>query len=1170
MEPCSTCRCAALRRIPIALRQVSAAPSFPTLRSHFPVERRYTPLRFVPHLPAALLLALGAAACERGALPDPSSPAYTETVSAFYRGVAAAQAGESGLAEAAFQRVTELVRREPAGWANLGLIGLQRRELDQAAERLDEARVLAPENSPIQLLSALVERERGRLDGATEHVRRAMELDPQSLRAIDRILAIQPGNLAALLEHARLAARLQDAETLRRTLDRIGARTDSLSSPPATEIEAVRTAAAAAEFDRAGTQVAFLQTALQALAAYRDDQAAVLIPPSGMDLLLTRFIRLPTPSAQSAPPDTGLRFVPDTLTVASVPVAWVRAVWLSDEVPQALLAASRETLYVSPAPGLVERYPFPGGTSAAALTPAMVAPLDYDYDFRTDLALVGPGGLRLLRQNATGAFEDVTVDALTPAHAGAAYAGAWAADLDMEGDLDLVLAGVEGAPVALRNRGDGTFERYRAFAGVTRLRDFVWADLDADGDPDPALLDAAGRLHVFLNGRSQTPQFEPRPLPDTLGAVQAIATADLNRDATLDLILLRADGALIRLSLSGSNWEAAALAQWPGFSAADVASTRLFVSDLDNNGDLDLVGATPEGARAWLSTSAGLAPLPPVDVQVTAVVDISGEGRLDLIGVSPDGRTHLLVNEGTRDYYSASIRPRAAQATGDRRINPFGIGGEIEIRAGLLYQKQVIQAPVVQFGTGEHPLVDVARIIWPNGSVQAEFNLAATNETIMTRQRLKGSCPWVFTFDGEGMQFVTDFLWRTALGLRINAQGAAAVIHAEDWIRIRGDQLAPQDGFYDVRITGELWETHFFDHVALMVVDHPQGTEVFVDERFTLPAPTPAVYAMEPLRPVAQAWDHTGRDVTPLVRERDERFLDTFALGPYQGVAEEHYVEIALGDEVPTEGPLWLVAHGWVYPTDASINVAITQGTHPTPRGIALQVPDGDGGWETVQSDLGFPAGKSKTVLIDLARAFRPGTPRRVRLRTNMEVYWDQLAWAVGRPDASVTTQRLLPTTAELRYRGFSHVRQASRTAPEIPVYDQIATTAPIWRDLVGFHTRFGDVRVLSEAVDDRYIIMNAGDELALRFAAPLPPEPGWTRDFVLIGDGWVKDGDLNTGFSTTVLPLPYHGLSEYASAPGRLEDDPGYRRHPGDWQRFHTRYVTPQEFHRALVPQTR
>jgi FG-GAP-like repeat/Tetratricopeptide repeat len=1112
-------------------------------------------------------------------------------VASFYRGVAAAQTGENGVAAASFQRVTELAPLEPAGWADLGLIALQRGELEQAADQLGEARVLAPENSRIQLISALVVRERGFPDSAAEHLRRAVELEPGNLRAlyllaqaleeengpgsaaealrlVDRILAARPGNLVGLLERARLAAKLRDIERLRRTLDSIGQRADSLSFPLETELQAVRTEVEAGAFDRAATEIAFLETAMQPLAAYRDDQDAVLTSPSRVELLLTSFVRLPTPSARSAPPDTGLAFAPETLSMGATPVEWVRALWLSEDVPLALAAGSGGSVWISTGPDQAEPFALPGRPSAEPLSPATVAALDYNSDFRMDLVLAGPGGLRLLRQNGAGSLSDVTGEAVPRALARGAYAGAWAADLDMEGDLDLVLAAVEGPPVVLWNRGDGRFESRPAFGGVIGLRDFVWADLDADGDPDAALLDAAGRLHVFANQRSGRTQFLPQPVPATSGAVQAIAAADLNRDATLDLIVLGADGSLSRLSLDERGWDVEALGRWAEFPGAAPGSARLLVGDLDNNGDLDLVASTPGATRVWLGTAAGLSPLPSLDVRATDLADIGDDGRLDLIGASADGQARLLVNLGARDYYSTSIRPRAAETLGDRRINSFGIGGEIEVRAGLLYQKQPIHGPVVRFGLGEHPQADVARITWPNGTVQAEFNLSGINPTMITRQRLKGSCPWVFTFDGQGMRFVTDFIWRTALGLRINAQGEAAVIHSEDWIKIRGDQLAPRDGFYNVSITAELWETHYFDHVALMVVDHPESIEVFVDERFKLPAPAPALHAMRPPRPVAWARDQAGRDVTDLIRARDQRYVDTFALSPYQGVAADHYLEVALGDEVPAEGPVWLVAFGWVYPTDASINVAISQGDHPVLHGLALDVPDGKGGWTTVDDNLGFPSGKTKTMLIPLQHVFRPGTERRLRLRTNMEVYWDQIAWAAGLPDAPVTTRRLLPDSAELRYRGFSHSSQAGRRAPDLPDYDRIATGAQVWRDLVGFYTRFGDVRPLNEAVDDRYTIMNAGDELALRFPAPPPPERGWTRDFVLIGDGWIKDGDYNSGFSMTVAPLPYHGLSDYSRPPGKLEDDPGYRRHPEDWKVFHTRYVTPRDFHRALVPE--
>jgi hypothetical protein len=76
------------------------------------------------------------------------------------------------------------------------------------------------------------------------------------------------------------------------------------------------------------------------------------------------------------------------------------------------------------------------------------------------------------------------------------------------------------------------------------------------------------------------------------------------------------------------------------------------------------------------------------------------------------------------------------------------------------------------------------------------------------------------------MRFVTDLLWRSPLGLRINAQATAGVLMTEDWVKVRGDQLKPRDGAYDLRVTAELWETHFFDLMSLMVVDHPKAPSV--------------------------------------------------------------------------------------------------------------------------------------------------------------------------------------------------------------------------------------------------------------------------------------------------------------------------------------------------------
>jgi hypothetical protein len=248
-----------------------------------------------------------------------------------------------------------------------------------------------------------------------------------------------------------------------------------------------------------------------------------------------------------------------------------------------------------------------------------------------------------------------------------------------------------------------------------------------------------------------------------------------------------------------------------------------------------------------------------------------------------------------------------------------------------------------------------------------------------------------------------------------------------------------------------------------------------------------------------------------------------------------------------------------VYPTDSSINVAIGQRQAEQPRGLALEAQDRSGTWRMVDADLGFPAGKNKTMVIALAEAKHA---RRFRLRTNLEVYWDALRVGTEVP-TRVTAQHLPLLTADLEFRGFSVTASPPGASPETPTNGRLANTAERWRDLEGYYTRYGDVRELLAGVDDRYVIMNAGDEMRLRFTAAPPPSQGWRRDFVLIGDGWEKDGDYNTDYSTTVMPLPSHARSTYraASASLELEDDPVYREHRTDWDTYHTRYVAPERF---------
>ena len=601
------------------------------------------------------------------------------------------------------------------------------------------------------------------------------------------------------------------------------------------------------------------------------------------------------------------------------------------------------------------------------------------------------------------------------------------------------------------------------------------------------------------------------------------------------------------------------------------------VADLDNNGAADIVlmrvhaaAASPVGAAIWLAHGARAGYAEPLLITAGAsvfdVADLDGDGRLDLLGTSAQGEAVQLMNSGALAYHWQVVRPHAAQAFGDQRINPFGVGGDVEVRAGNIVQKRPITGPVVHFGLGKQTRTDIIRVHWPHGVVQAEFE-AQADQAVATEQRLKGSCPFLFAWDGQRMNFVKDAVpWGSAIGLRINTLGTASIAATEEWYRIGRDELVARDGHYDLRITAELWEVYYYDRFALMTVDHPEGTEVYVDERFVIPPVKPQVMVVATPQPLASAVDDRGQDVSATLATLDGKSVSSFGRGQYQGVTRDHYVELALGDKaVAAAGPLFLVAHGSLRPTDSSINVALSQGTRWRPQGMSLEVPDGRGGWRVARKDLGFPAGRKKTVLFDLTDLFAPNAPKRVRIRTNLEIYWDKIEWAIGRPDVAIETQLLEPSVADLHYRGYSVLSVAPAGAPEVPDYDTLAGTARRWRDLVGYYTRYGDVKELLRTADDRYVIVNAGDEMSFRFPAPAAPAPGWVRDFVVMGDGWIKDGDYNSTFSRTVQPLPHHGERDYTTPSGRLEDEVAWRKNPQDWTDYHTRYITDRSVVNAL-----
>jgi hypothetical protein len=275
------------------------------------------------------------------------------------------------------------------------------------------------------------------------------------------------------------------------------------------------------------------------------------------------------------------------------------------------------------------------------------------------------------------------------------------------------------------------------------------------------------------------------------------------------------------------------------------------------------------------------------------------------------------------------------------------------------------------------------------------------------------------------------------------------------------------------------------------------------------------------------ARDHHDRDVTNLVLERDRRAVDDFATRAWLGYAERHSLALDFGTLPVSSGRWVLVLAGWTeYPYPESIYAATRAGVPLEAPVLERFAPDGKT-WTAV-GDLGFPAGLPRVMTCALPK-FSPGEKCVLRIRTNMQVYWDQIYLAPA-ADFSTTARvtDLEVAGATLKNRGFLQEVYPDGRPPI--AYDD-AKTEPVavtlWK---GNLTRLGDVTDLLRAADDRFVLCGPGDEITVTFdASGLPVlRPGWTRSFVLRTRGYCKDASTTTLTGGSVGPLPFRAMPNY------------------------------------------
>ncbi len=721
---------------------------------------------------------------------------------------------------------------------------------------------------------------------------------------------------------------------------------------------------------------------------------------------------------------------------------------------------------------------------------------DYDNDGLVDLCVVGSTSAVLLK-NTTGGWK------LIPLPVSGGFNKCVFLDYDHDYDLDLVLLGER--QVLLRNQGSAGFADKTAdfpFAGGTAVDAVVTRMIpDTRGfDLIVSYAEGGGALYRdLLLGK-----YAREPLGILPAGARALSAGDVNQDSGQDLVYSVGDDVMV--SFGGK----------PGVAVKGVRG-RGVIADLHNDGRLEVV--------------AGV-----------AAVDLNGDGKTDIVEESAGNWTEKLnVTPGVNKWLRIGL-----EGVKNLKTAP---GAEIELRVWGLYQKKAYDGFAVRFGIGKASVADVVRITWPNGLIQNEMKQAAgPGLKYKEAQRLSGSCPIVWSWNGKEFEYITDVLGVAPLGASAG-DGTFFTADHDEYIAVAGEQLkANAEGMLEIRLTEELSEAAYFDQVRLLAVDHPEGTRVLSNEKWKGPPfPEFRLYGVkEPIHAV-KATDEGGRDVTLLLAARDRSYPNGFER-TVAGVAKKHSLTLDFGKAAAKNDAI-LVLHGWVDWADGSTFIASAQEGKPLESPV-LQVKNKRGEWVTAIDDMGMPSGKPKTIVVNLKSKFLSAN-REVRIVTNLCVYWDEiyLGETSAEPENLVTA--LSVSGANLQFRGFSpSTIHPERKQPEEFTY---ANPEPVslWNPTPGMYTRYGEVTALTRDLDDKLVVMGSGDELRLQFAvAGLPTlKPGWRRDYLLHVDGWAKDRDANTAYSQSVTPLPFHQMGTY---PYKLDS---VRAPNADWQReYNTR----------------
>jgi len=728
--------------------------------------------------------------------------------------------------------------------------------------------------------------------------------------------------------------------------------------------------------------------------------------------------------------------------------------------------------------------------------------------------------------------------------------------------------------VLWRNNGDKTFTEWTdptGLGGSGKTNAAILTDFNNDRAVDLVTTGAGPSPTIYINPREGKYPTQALYVAEKLPPTTGIAVLDYNKDGWVDIAVTHdgAPGLTLWRNVAGPENIGRRFERVELPLKGALRGWGVTAIDIDNDGWIDLAAivdttAGPQvkvfrnkgdGTFEDVSHALGLDSVKLQAPRGLIAADVDGDGAADLIVTQVNAPPVLLKNVGANKNHFVRL-----DLTGFAD-NKTALGVKVEVFASGLWQKwelagssgyQTQAAPQILVGLGDAEGVDLLRILWPTGVLQDEIDLPKLTQgraviAMKEADRRGSSCPVLFAWDGHKYMLVTDVIGAGVVGHWFTPQ-RRNIPNPGEWVKVDGAKTALVNGKLSLRFMEPMEEVNYIDQLRVVAVDHPENVEVNPDERFLDDPPFASgrVVATEGARLPVGAWDGEGRDVLDALSRRDHRFASGFTALPYDGFANLHTLTLDLG-KVKQGAPLRLLMTGYVnYFSATSLYAAWQAGVKPVSPYVEAELADGT--WKRVADDVGFPAGLERTIVVDLTGKLPAGT-RRIRLATNLQIYWDQVLIDQS-TDAQARSTEVPLAKATLHFRGYPKQIEGASAGDLDYDYDRVSLTGPFQRQR-GNYTRMGDVTALLTGIDNRFAIFGSGEEIAAEFDAAklraLPPH--WKRDYFFYANGFVKDMDWWDASPFTVAQLPFHGMSTYPyPASEKFPDDADALKYQLDW----------------------